>query len=172
MNTLFTIKTMNISSPFKPYSVTAALLTTVLLTVFSASALADRPAMEERSEAVSSSENAIMENAAATQDDSISDARPEAEDEHDAPSAVELMMQQQADHSAQLPATEIQPGETIKIKLLDEPRRGMSMDKVQQLFGQPLATSESVGNPPITNWTYGDRIVYFEYSTVIHVVAR
>lgn len=167
MNTLLTIKAMNINSLFKQHAVTPALLTAVLLTVFSASVLAanHRPAMDESSDA---------ENSAEVQSGSSSESRPEAE-EPNTPSAVELMMQQQSqqtDYATQLPATEIQPGETIKIKLLDEPRRGMSMDKVQQLFGQPLATSESVGNPPISNWTYGDRIVYFEYSTVIHVVAR
>ncbi len=92
------------------------------------------------------------------------------------PSAVESMMQRQSQQQTgdvlQLPAKEIQPGETIKIKLLDQPRRGMSMTKVQQEFGQPITTSESVGKPPITSWTYNDRIVYFEYSTVLHVVAR
>lgn len=159
---------MNINSLFKQHAVTSALLTAVLLTVFSASVLAadHRPAMEESSDAGNSTE---------TQSGSSSESRPEADEEPKTPSAVELMMQQQSqqtDYAAQLPATEIQPGETIKIKLLDEPRRGMSMDKVQQLFGQPLATSETIGNPPISNWTYGDRIVYFEYSTVIHVVAR
>lgn len=93
----------------------------------------------------------------------------------EAPSSVELMMQQQTRQSGdilQLPAKEIQPGETVRIKLLDFPRRGMSMEKVQQEYGQPIAVSDSVGNPPITRWTYQDRVVYFEHSTVLHVVAR
>jgi hypothetical protein len=63
-------------------------------------------------------------------------------------------------------------GETIQIKQLDFPRRGMSMDKVRNEYGQPISTSPVVGQPPITSWTYNDRIVYFEYSTVLHVVAR
>lgn len=110
--------------------------------------------------------------------------RPAAEDpevidtidpvaEQQAPSAMENMMQRQ--HSGDvvtLPPQEIQPGETVQIKLLDFPRRGMSMDQVQNEYGQPAAISDSVGKPPITRWTYGDRIVYFEYSKVIHVVAR
>ena len=66
----------------------------------------------------------------------------------------------------------MQAGETIKIKLLDFPRRGMTMDKVQNEYGQPAAVSDSVGQPPITSWVYNDRVVYFEYSTVLHVVAR
>ncbi|MDT8282934.1 MAG: hypothetical protein RQ982_09010 [Gammaproteobacteria bacterium] len=172
MNTSSTIKAIDINSPFrqhvKQHAATSALLTAVLLTFFSINVLAVdfRPAMAGSAEA---------ENNIETQPDSLPESHPEEQDDTAAPSAVELMMQhqsQQAGHSTQLPATEIQPGETIKIELLDEPRRGMSMDKVQQLFGQPLATSGGVGNPPISNWTYGDRIVYFEYSTVIHVVAR
>jgi len=98
--------------------------------------------------------------------------RPQAEE----PSAVEVMMQQQGQHQTgdvvQLPAKEIQSGETIKIKLLDLPRRGTSMEKVERELGQPVSKSDSVGKPPITSWTYNDRIVYFEYSTVLHVVAR
>ena len=104
--------------------------------------------------------------------------RPEAqpENQQEAPSAVDIMMQQQNRQTTgdvvQLPAKEMQPGETLKIQLLDYPRRGMSMDKVQYEYGQPIAISETVGKPPITHWTYSDRVVYFEYSTVLHVVAR
>ena len=91
-------------------------------------------------------------------------------------SSVEIMMQRQQIYQTgdivQLPAKEIQPGETLRIKLLDFPRRGMSMDRVQFTYGQPIAISESVGKPPITRWTYDDRVIYFEYTTVIHVVAR
>jgi hypothetical protein len=106
-----------------------------------------------------------------------SEARPTMEGEipPEAPSSVDLMMQQQpytTGDVVQLPAKEIQPGETLKIQLLDSPRRGMSMDKVQFEYGQPITISDSVGKPPITRWTYNDRVVYFEYSTVLHVVAR
>ena len=91
------------------------------------------------------------------------------------PSSVDLIMQQQNQQTRgvlQLPAKEMQPGETIRINALDFPRRGMSMDKVKNEYGQPIAISNSVGEPPITRWTYRDRIVYFEYSHVIHAVAR
>lgn len=67
---------------------------------------------------------------------------------------------------------EIQPGETIVINPLDFPRRGMTMDKVQNELGEPLEISPAVGDPPITAWTYNDRVVFFEYSRVIHAVAR
>ena len=66
----------------------------------------------------------------------------------------------------------MQPGETIKIHPLDFPRRGMSMDKVQNELGQPVDISPTVGDPPITSWTYPDRVVFFEYSRVIHVVEK
>ena len=67
---------------------------------------------------------------------------------------------------------EMQPGETIRILQLEFPRRGMSMDKVKNELGQPLEVSPAVGEPPITSWTYPDRIVFFEYSRVIHAVAK
>lgn len=68
-------------------------------------------------------------------------------------------------------ALEVQPGETLPVHVLDFPRRGMSMEKVQNELGRPLQISPAVGKPPITTWMYDDRNVYFEYSTVIHVVA-
>lgn len=119
--------------------------------IYSPPVSANRPAMDESAE---------MDNEANTTE---------------APSSVDLMMQQQTRQTGdvlQMPAKEMQPGETLKIKLLDYPRRGMSMEKVQQEYGQPIAISDSVGSPPITRWTYQDRVVYFERSTVLHVVAR
>jgi len=184
MNTLLTIRAMKINSPFKQHVHSSALLSAVLLMVFSASALAERPAMEERlddriaaevdTRGISIDKMAVDKTATEIQAEVAPTPRPAAESK--APSAVEIMMQsqqrQQTGDVLQLPATELQAGETIKIKLLDEPRRGMNMDKVQQLFGQPITTTEAVGKPPISSWTYSDRIVYFEYSTVLHVVAR
>lgn len=108
----------------------------------------------------------------------VSANRPAAEaDNIGTPSSVDNMMHQEAQQTQTgdvivLPAKEMQAGETIQIQLLDMPRRGMSMDKVKNELGQPIYTSASVGQPPITSWTYSDRIVYFEYSTVLHVVAR
>ena len=79
---------------------------------------------------------------------------------------------QQTGDVVMLPPKEMQAGETIRIQLLDFPRRGMSMDKVKNEYGQPDTVSNSIGKPPITSWTYNDRVVYFEHSTVLHVVAR
>lgn len=91
-----------------------------------------------------------------------------------APSAVELSIQQeQASMTQQVTgdALELQPGETLPVSALDFPRRGMTMDKVQNELGQPNEISNTVGEPPITSWIYSDRVVYFEHSHVIHVVA-
>ncbi len=161
MNSLLTKNAMKINGLISTKAAVAALL----LSAFSSIAFANRPAMEEN--------QPMMDEPAATQSAPKNiQPRPQAE----MPSAVEGMMQRQGQQQTgdivQLPAKEIQPGETIKIKLLDQPRRGMSMAKVQQKFGQPMATSDSVGKPPIPSWTYNDRVVYFEYSTVLHVVAR
>jgi uncharacterized protein (DUF885 family) len=136
---------------------TALLLSASASVFFSQQVFANRPAAEENTE--------INNNAG----QSVSDTQQQT------PSSVEIMMQkerQQTGDVVMLPPKEIQPGETISIKLLDYPRRGMSMDKVKNEYGQPIAVSSSVGKPPITSWSYDDRIVYFEYSTVIHVVAR
>jgi regulatory protein YycI of two-component signal transduction system YycFG len=152
--------------------ISVPLIATLLLSVFSTGTLANRPAMDDESTAVETVNQAEMQT-----DQNTLQHRPEAE----APSAVEAMMQRQSQQRTytqqsgdvlQLPAKEMQPGETIKIQLLDYPRRGMSKERVEQEFGQPMAMSEAVGKPPISHWTYNDRIVYFEYSTVLHVVAR
>ena len=67
---------------------------------------------------------------------------------------------------------EISPGETIDIKPLGFPKRGMSMRQVLDKLGKPKQTPEAVGNPPIRQWVYDDRTIYFEEMTVIHVVAN
>ncbi|MCW8831286.1 MAG: hypothetical protein OQK32_07185 [Gammaproteobacteria bacterium] len=66
---------------------------------------------------------------------------------------------------------EIQEGDTLPVRVVDFPRRGMTMDKVRNELGEPLEASDAIGEPPITTWTYSDRVVYFEYSSVVHVVA-
>lgn len=184
---------MKTDSVFKPYGKTrgkqrntpCAYLGVAMLVVFSTSTLADRPAMENRLDdgitAIvderESAENKMGE-AQTTENQATEDQAAEQQTPAE-PSAVEIMMQTQQTPQSQpsgdviqLAPTEMQSGETIRIKLMDEPRRGMHMEKVQQTFGQPLATTAGVGTPPISSWTYGDRIVYFEYSTVLHVVAR
>ena len=67
---------------------------------------------------------------------------------------------------------EISDGETIDIKLIDFPSRGMSMRKVLDTLGKPNKTIDAVGTPPIRSWVYKDRTIYFENMTVIHVVSK
>ena len=52
------------------------------------------------------------------------------------------------------------------------PSRGMSMDAVSSTWGQPRDKRNAVGEPPISRWEYADFVVYFEYSNVIHAVAK
>ncbi len=142
---------------------TTSLTLLIATLLFTASALASRPAMENSSQHVNHHAEEPRFNAP-----------------HQAVNSPAEMIMQQPEQSTrqqtgdvlQLPAKEMQVGETLNIKLLDSPRRGMSMDKVQSIFGQPIAMSASVGKPPITRWTYHDRIVFFEHATVIHAVAR
>ncbi len=170
MNHLLTKKAILANRTIRRNTLSFVLFTATLLS--SSSAFANRPAMEESSEASDEVKNEVIEAA--------SEARPETlpEELQAMPSSVEIMMQQQTQQTyqtgdvVQLPAKEMQPGETLKIPLLDFPRRGMSMDKVQFTYGQPIAISDTVGKPPITRWIYNDRVVYFEHTTVIHVVAR
>ena len=133
---------------------TALLLSAFSSLIFSQQVFANRPAMEGSSEVNNEAEVVVPDT------------------QHETNSSVDIITQQQTGNVIQLSAKEMQPGETIKIKLLDYPRRGMTMDKVRNEYGQPTVVSDSVGQPPITSWTYNDRIVYFEYSTVLHVVAR
>ena len=50
------------------------------------------------------------------------------------------------------------------------PGRAMSMEMVQNRFGEALDKSPTVGDPPITKWTYPNFTVYFESEFVIHAV--
>ncbi len=113
-------------------------------------AMAERPAMSER-----------YDESAETESVAVEQAEP-------APAATEEIVVEQVTGDV----LEMQPGDTIIINPLDFPQRGMSMDKVQNELGRPIEISPAVGDPPITSWTYADRIVYFEYSKVIHVVEK
>jgi len=87
----------------------------------------------------------------------------------DAPPATDNQVyeQQSGDVLTTEPATAAQ-----QLIIFDFPRRGMDMSKVVNELGEPITRHPAVGNPPITRWDYADRTVFFEYSHVIHVVAR
>jgi hypothetical protein len=125
---------------------TITILSWVLL-LLPAVTLADRPAMAERD----------LEQA------------PMAE-ENPPPEMREVPPEMREKQVVTGDALELKPGETITINHLDFPRRGMDMQKVRNELGEPLTMSAAIGDPPITSWGYTDRIVYFEYSKVIHVV--
>jgi len=123
--------------------------------IFPTMAVADRPAMSERYD-----ESVVEKPMAIEQPEQIEVTSEEV--------IVEEVVVKQVTGDV----LKMQPGETIKINQLDFPRRGMSMDKVQNELGQPVDISPTVGDPPITSWTYPDRVVFFEYSRVIHVVQK
>lgn len=51
------------------------------------------------------------------------------------------------------------------------PNRGITMERVENVFGQPLRKLAPVGEPPIARWVYDGFTVYFEHHIVITSVA-
>lgn len=151
-------------------------LATCCLLLISTQALADRPAMSERTEIFEPEEVDIststdhrpaaeaVNEAATTEDNTEVEAAPEKE-------PVIRVYNHTTDTEVTGDVIELQPDVTLPVRVLDFPRRGMNMEKVKNELGQPIVASPAVGTPPITRWTYSDRIVYFEYSSVVHVVA-
>lgn len=52
------------------------------------------------------------------------------------------------------------------------PARGMTMAKVESLFGAPVKRLPAVGQPPISRWEYQGFVVYFEHDKVVHAVIK
>jgi len=67
-----------------------------------------------------------------------------------------------------LPTAETETSE-FSIQL---PGRGMSMEMVQNRFGEATDKFSAVGEPPITKWVYVTFTVYFESEFVIHAVVN
>ena len=118
-------------------------------------AMADRPAMSERYDEPDQAQPMAIE-----------------QPEQTGVAAEETSTEEVVVEQVRGDVLEMQPGDTIVISPLDFPRRGMSMDKVQNELGRPAGISPTIGEPPITSWTYPDRVVYFEHSRVIHVVEK
>lgn len=53
---------------------------------------------------------------------------------------------------------------------VDMPSKGMSKERVRNLFGEPLEEIPAKGNPPISRWKYQEFTVYFDSNAVIHCV--
>ena len=141
-------------------------LTTLLLLLSSPVSFAERPAAEDTGEPV------FIENDPAP----AADMRPAAEDTMmpatDAASSARIETRTSGD-VLDMSVTQ-SPAEAVAqpVKQLEFPRRGMSQDKVQNELGRPIEIIPPVGEPPISRWVYDDRVVYFEYSSVVHVVAK
>ena len=135
---------------------TLSTLVLILSSLYTTALLAERPAVYDEVATPESSQ----EQPVTTIDDN---ARPaEAE-------AIEVT-EQNGDvlgMPAEQPVTQI-----VTVPTLDFPKRGMSQEKVQNELGRPVEIVPAVGKPPISRWVYDDRIVYFEYNSVIHVVAK
>lgn len=52
------------------------------------------------------------------------------------------------------------------------PGRGMTMEAVQNRFGEAVEKFSAVGEPPISKWVFKDFSVYFESEFVIHAVVN
>lgn len=53
---------------------------------------------------------------------------------------------------------------------IDMPSKGMSKERVKNLFGEPLEEIPAKGQPPISRWKYQGFTVYFDGNAVIHCV--
>ena len=52
------------------------------------------------------------------------------------------------------------------------PDNGLTMEQVEQRYGQPVERRPAVGDPPITRWVYEDYSVFFEHQLVIESVVH
>jgi hypothetical protein len=64
----------------------------------------------------------------------------------------------------------------VRESSVDRPKRGLTMDQVEQHFGAPVTRHPTVGGsspqqPPITRWDYNGFSVIFERDRVVHAVA-
>ena len=130
----------------------------ILSSLYTTALLAERPAVYD--------EMVTPENNQQQPVTAIDDARPAA----DEMTGVTEVTEQSGDVLGM--PTEQQATKVVSVQTLDFPRRGMTQDKVQNELGRPVEIVPAVGKPPISRWIYDDRIVYFEYSSVIHVVAK
>ncbi|MDH5388482.1 MAG: hypothetical protein OEY06_08535 [Gammaproteobacteria bacterium] len=155
------------------------------LLLSSTQVLADRPAMDDRSETFEPEiidistdleevpvfeETPAQENAPQMEEVSTPDNTIQEQQTEEVEPVIHVY-----DHNTETKITgdvmEMPSGDTMPVNILDFPRRGMTMEKVKNELGQPREVSDAIGKPPITTWTYNDRVVYFEYSSVVHVVA-
>ena len=104
-------------------------------------------------------------------EDKVAEPAPMAADMEESMDAPEMTTETQVSGDS-LALPEAGPAMAVAVRTLDFPTRGMSQDKVQNELGRPGEIIPAVGEPPISRWVYDDRVVYFERSAVIHVVAK
>jgi len=138
-----------------------------LMALFSTATWANSPFAEEEVTPLTQNEPESMNETA--EPSPFAAEEPFAEPVMEQQQTETIETQQQGDVLAVPQATQAQP---VPVRFLDFPRRGMSTDKVLNELGRPGEVIPAVGQPPILRWVYDDRVVFFEYSTVIHVVAR
>jgi len=73
-------------------------------------------------------------------------------------------------HSASAGDQVIIPGHVATADTQMKPKRGISMERVLEQFGEPDKRIGPVGEPPISEWVYGGFRVYFEYEIVLHSI--
>ncbi|MDH5473500.1 MAG: hypothetical protein OEY61_11645 [Gammaproteobacteria bacterium] len=128
----------------------------ILASFASTALLAERPAADEEMTTSAQTVEQLV--------NSEDEGRPAASD------TIEVT--EQHGDALSMPTEQSDVTTVVSVRTLDFPRRGMTQDKVQNELGRPVEIIPAVGKPPITRWVYDDRIVYFEYSSVIHVVAK
>jgi hypothetical protein len=63
-------------------------------------------------------------------------------------------------------------GEQTRQSDLDMPVRSMNKQDVRRDYGDPQEITDAVGEPPISQWIYGDYVVYFEGDWVLYSVVK
>lgn len=149
--------------------------------IFSFSSWAQPPWAEEESDAAASATSeAIPEAMPEDMDENDDGSRPAAMEDDDAmpadmapaPAAAGDTVVVTEQTGDVLSMQQPQQVEVIGVRILEFPRRGMSTQKVENELGRPVEIIPAIGQPPISRWVYDDRVVYFERSSVIHVVAK
>lgn len=146
-----------------------AIILTSSLLLISAQSFAQRPSMDERPAATNRPAPVQVPEEESFRPAAVDVSAPEKIETKPEPIAEPAPVETQRTVMTG-DALEMQSGETLPIRLLNFPRRGMTMDKVQNELGRPIDIGSAIGEPPITTWSYDDRVVYFEHSKVIHVV--
>ena len=63
-------------------------------------------------------------------------------------------------------------GEQTRQSELQLPERGTHKNTVLENFGDPQEMTSAVGEPPISQWRYGEYVVYFKGNWVIQAVVK